>query len=587
MTQISYTNKVENGGTTADGKVSAANMNEIKATVNINELNAISFSNASNVETITYVNKLKAKTNTYIDPIAIQAIDKFFTTGKADGWLPLMKWIWCPMGSSFAGSLINLYNVTGVPNELTNNNFVSSDYSQKFGFGTGSASNPNKYLDLGFTPDSIGLSNTNIAMGEFIPDDTAGPIPGFIFSVNTTDAGDPQVFSFRSDGNIFSRSRSSGGDGAVGCRSYDPVLIASFGPSNKFIGNVNGSWVIDSNTTMSTTVALNVNPTLFVTLNYTSHYANGRMGLAFISSFLTGLQSKSLANAIRDFMIQIKRLNNQGSTALFMGDSITFGAASSLLSNKWTSIVATNIGQKELNFGVGSCRLNSNISGGGADGVQSVMNRYLDSEPIDLNTVFIMIGTNDVGIDGTASGDPTLLNTFSSNYTTVLNYYLSKRYSVVVVGLPFSTNSTALLRSAYQNITLSVAQSLNAPYVDCETLFSDKSNPSSFFTDGTHPNSAGHKLIGDAVIGVTKGRLNRTPIVTFSAIASGGFADLVFAVMGCKVNNTVGIGLTTVTAGLDYRAFVSSANNVTIRCTNSSGGAITPPSQYINLTVTI
>ena len=37
---ITYTDKVENGGTTADGLVSSANLNEVKAAVNFNGADA-------------------------------------------------------------------------------------------------------------------------------------------------------------------------------------------------------------------------------------------------------------------------------------------------------------------------------------------------------------------------------------------------------------------------------------------------------------------------------------------------------------------------------------------------------------------
>lgn len=541
--------------------------------------------NPLQAETIVYINKIKAKSNTYIDAATVQAIDRFFSTGKADGWLTQMKWVWCPMSSSFAGSLVNLYNAAGVPNEIINNNFVSTDYNTLSGFGTGVNFNANKYIDLGFTPASVGITNTNIALGEFIPDDSAGNFPGFMFAVNTSAGGGfPPAFYFRSDGNTFARSGGSGGASNISNKS-PTILIGSFPSGTSFIGYNNGNIAVNSNYTISATVPLDANPTLFYTSGYTSHYANGKIGFAFISLSLTAAMSKSLSDAIRSLMIQIGRLNNQGGIALFAGDSITNGSGASNGFNRWASIVATGSSLRELNFGVGSSRLNSNVlQGDGDNGVVALINRYLDLETISVNTVFVMIGTNDVGVDGTTSGDPTLLNTFTTNYTTILNYWLSKRYNVVSVGLIYSTNSTALLRSAYQNATFNAASALNIPYVDCETLFSDKPSPSSLLVDGTHPNDAGHRLIANAVTNVYKGRLSRNPLVTFGAILTTASADLTFNVIGVTIGSSISLGLTTLTNGLLYQAFVSATNVVTIRCINNTVGTITPPSQYMLIT---
>jgi len=536
--------------------------------------------NPLQAETILYVNKVRAKANTYLDSVTIQGIDRFFTTGKADGWLPLMKWAWCPMGSSFAGSLVNLFTVAGVPDELINTNFVAADYSPQYGFGTGEATNSNKNLNLGFIPSSVGLTNTNIALGEFIPDISAGAPPAFTFCINTTSGGGfPPAFSFRSDGNVLSRAGGSGGNSFIATKA-PATLIGSFGAGSKFIGYTNGCRAIDSNATIQSAIALDVAPTLFHTAGYGSN-AKGRIGFAFISSFLTAEQSKSISDAIRLLMIQINRINNQGGIGLFFGDSITNAA----FPGQWTSIVCSGLSLVELNFGVGSSRLSTNVVGGGDDGVVAAINRYKDTDNTNSNTVFIMLGTNDVGADGTANGDPAKIAQFSTNYTTLLNHFIGKRYNVIAVGLTWNAPFSVTLRNAYQNATFNAAKALNVKYVDCETLFSDKPSPGSFFYDGVHPGENGHRLISQAVLGVMNGRLNRNPLVTFPSIPGITQADLSFTVLGATVNNTVSIGLTTLTTGLLYQAFVSAVDTVTIRCINNTAVAVIPPSQYININV--
>jgi hypothetical protein len=77
-----------------------------------------------------------------------------------------------------------------------------------------------------------------------------------------------------------------------------------------------------------------------------------------------------------------------------------------------------------------------------------------------------------------------------------------------------------------------------------------------------------------------KGHWSAVATLDFPSIpATGGTQDLTVAVPGAAVGDTVLLGPpTTLNAGVHPYGFVSSAGVVTIRCTNSTDGALDPAS---------
>ena len=72
---------------------------------------------------------------------------------------------------------------------------------------------------------------------------------------------------------------------------------------------------------------------------------------------------------------------------------------------------------------------------------------------------------------------------------------------------------------------------------------------------------------------------------TFTAIGAGITQTMNVTMTGVTANDDVTLGLHTVDAGLVYQAHVSAADTVTISCTNTTAGSITPTAGSIRTTV--
>lgn len=92
----------------------------------------------------------------------------------------------------------------------------------------------------------------------------------------------------------------------------------------------------------------------------------------------------------------------------------------------------------------------------------------------------------------------------------------------------------------------------------------------------------------------TEGNLVRGTLIpvqttlTYTSIATNVTQDQTVTVSGASINDFVMVGspaLITGNAGLNVTAFVSAANTVTIRITNSTAGSITPGALIFNILV--
>ncbi len=81
--------------------------------------------------------------------------------------------------------------------------------------------------------------------------------------------------------------------------------------------------------------------------------------------------------------------------------------------------------------------------------------------------------------------------------------------------------------------------------------------------------------------------LTSNPSLNFGSTISGTYTDVTTALSGAEDGDAVVLGITNaaVTAGTDYKAWVSSANTVTVRFINNSGGTIDPPSRNFRISI--
>lgn len=76
----------------------------------------------------------------------------------------------------------------------------------------------------------------------------------------------------------------------------------------------------------------------------------------------------------------------------------------------------------------------------------------------------------------------------------------------------------------------------------------------------------------------TKGVLAATATLDFPSVVAQSSADLTISLPGAVVNDPVMLGPpASVAAGVSYFAFISAADVATVRCVNSTAGAVDPP----------
>ena len=87
-------------------------------------------------------------------------------------------------------------------------------------------------------------------------------------------------------------------------------------------------------------------------------------------------------------------------------------------------------------------------------------------------------------------------------------------------------------------------------------------------------------------LAVDNGLLSSTYTIDFASIAAGGTATSVQTLTGAKVGATCVLGLPAApSAGIVFDAYVSAADQVTVRAQNLTGGAIDPASATYRVTV--
>jgi lysophospholipase L1-like esterase len=532
-------------------------------------------------ETTEYISRITSAGGA-LDAATINAVDRFYLRGKIDGWLPLLKWAWCPLGSNLNASLVNLVATSGVPISLTNNNFTESDYSQPLGFGSGTVANTTKYLASGIIPSSLGLTQRNLSMGVFVPDDSEKN--GTYYMGLTPASGTTPIYCASFPLNI--------GQPSYENRGYSPSInIISFNNSTTWHSNING--VSSRNSTAATlgTTALDTELNLFrVRNNGTFSFAKGRLGFFFLGDPLTAAQSKSLNHAIYDLNVGAGRINVNGGLTLFLGDSITLGQGATSSSNgRWTTQLCRFLGSREQNVGVASSQLRQTITTGGAtNGIIGGYQRHTEMLTIPANSIVIMYGTNDMGsADSTTDGDATIIADFKSKLSVMISNFMNQRLRVLVASPPWTGNVSATKNLAYVAAVAEVCALRGATFIDAYHLFLDTGTPSSYFGDNLHPNDSGHTLLANAVYAAFQNRVSRFPTLDFPSINAYSSSSLTVTVFGARTGQVVSLGHPSLESGIILSAFVSANDTVTVRATNITGSAIDPASIQLKVTVII
>jgi len=536
-------------------------------------------------ETISYVTRVKTAGG-ILTATEIDAVDSFIVKGRNDGWLTLMKWVWCPMGNNLASSLVNLIAVSGVNQTLINNGFVEADYSKILGFGTGSGANTAKFLGTGIIPINQGLTRKNLSFGAYIPDDSSNGGTATQFLGTTPTSGNTPYYITSNPGFTIGQDGITLGQGKI--TVFAPSIgSVSYGPANEYYSYTNNVASDLSTGSPATLTDLDTEVTVFKANS--TRFSAGRLSFVYMSSFLNQNQLKSLQDAIRDLSISIGRYDVSGGTGLWFGDSITFGSGATTRDTRWSTIVARNLGLKEFNTGKSSSQLRQNVVSGAYLGRAGGFQTYSEFSTVQASTAFIMYGTNDyITGDVAVGGTPSIIADYKSKLNTIVAYFKNRRIRVILVGIPWGTNTDVVKRNLYQTAMQEVAIAQGVRYVDNETVFTDTGNPSALTTDGVHPLDTGHALIAQNVINVTNGIMVRKPILDFPSIAANSFQELTLTFPTVTTSNSMAApsGYAPL-PGVIYENYISSTGVVTVRATNITAAAIDPASQKMTIQVNL
>ena len=214
----------------------------------------------------------------------------------------------------------------------------------------------------------------------------------------------------------------------------------------------------------------------------------------------------------------------------FLGDSITRGVGASAVENSYVMQVGEILGCEVSNYGASGTRIakqNSVSENPAWD--EHFMLRAVQMDDADL--VFVFGGTNDYGHGDAMFGKvgDDCDGTFCGEFTGLLKYLIDKygkEKLCYILPIP-RYNQASIYGSAerkrgevFKNCDLhtlaeyiaaerEILDSFGVDYMDLADRLPepDTNGPSEFFTDGLHPNDAGHRVIAEAVAEYVKNKV--------------------------------------------------------------------------------
>ncbi|BAY31437.1 G-D-S-L family lipolytic protein [Nostoc carneum NIES-2107] len=221
---------------------------------------------------------------------------------------------------------------------------------------------------------------------------------------------------------------------------------------------------------------------------FKNFYLNER--LKFITATLAVLLSAFLV------------LKNNCTKAVFFGDSITQGAGASILSLRWSTLLAKDKGLCENNQGIGATVLQNTYPRLINNGRDRYVNDIVKYHP---EKVYILYGLNDLRYSNQAfsvekyktdlreviqgllaSGiKPLNITIGSPPYVKLIAYHLYAEFS----------SGTPNKHSIYREATKSVAKEFSVRWADVYQDMINAGGDALISQDGIHPNDQGHKVI--------------------------------------------------------------------------------------------
>lgn len=262
------------------------------------------------------------------------------------------------------------------------------------------------------------------------------------------------------------------------------------------------------------------------------------------------------------------------------GDSITQGVGASVAANRWTNLLATELGATLTNQGITGTTLQNSFDSGGAPRTDNGRDRFIGATLglAKKAAVFVAYGFNDARYIGA----PATFNVtqYKADFREVLNGLIINGYSKtdIYVGTPYYITDTGLVtggagftgqtRGGFETFVtaaIEVATDYGVKLCDLYSWLRDNGYGPTTSGDNLHPNDTGHALIKQcwmeqtviantaAAPTVTSSASGST--VTVSATAVSGAVSYVYELIASNAiyaSNTSGV-FTSVPNGA-YRA---------------------------------
>lgn len=256
-----------------------------------------------------------------------------------------------------------------------------------------------------------------------------------------------------------------------------------------------------------------------------TQFFNGALGLlAVYSRALTQVEINAAANFLKaqwaapwTNVITVPSLLSNRATAVYFGDSITFGQGASKTYLDWQRTTAASMRVINTNQGIqGTVLQNSNL-GTGSPQVNNGRDRYVAAltGAAKRDVCFINYGFNDLRYTG--GGDMSLAN-FIIDYQEILTGLLGAGYAAtdIVIGSPYwisdfgytqgtagFTGSNRTVHESYVAACRALAVTNGTLYADVYAAMRDGGGESLISGDYIHPNDAGYRVISQAMMAAT------------------------------------------------------------------------------------
>lgn len=469
-------------------------------------------------------------------------------------------------GTSLAGALVKLTYAVGAGASLTNenDNLTAADYSQGRGIGTYSG-NTDKAILTGFVPDDEGYDLTDFGFIASLTNErqvtsgaNSGRTLGDLQAGNAAECGvylqnhgrgpvvgNKDLFGFQAL-NWRSRVISFQSNGSQHHTAQDGVQMTT--------------WAQASSSTLTGEIAL------LKSIRFGgTRYDNGVMGMVCLTAYMTPTEAKQATAAIAEFEQAIRdcyRSSPHGIMAV--GDSITATQGATLSRDGFAPLVARRLGVAIRNFGNPSAWLTA--SGGPIGGAAQGADLAAQAEQLAV----VMFGTNDGQYGVTASTYETALGALVDDFT-------DRGRAVVICSPCYSTNGTydATVQRAYAEKCAEVAVDKGVMFADTNRAIADQATPGDHMADANHPNTSGHALMASRILAALRGQQVREVALDFGSLADGASETLTVEVLtALTTDHATARPVGAFEDGFVVQAWVSSADTVSVRVTNLSGGTV-------------